>query len=399
MPAEAAAARPQGPVDTIDFSSEEFQTRPWAAYARLRADDPIHWSPVHRCFFVMRYAHALFALESPAFVVDHPFRATRNVLGPTVLDLDGETHARLHGAMAPPLRRTAVESFATRVIEPTVEALLDDLAAAGRADFMKAFAERLPIRIITAFLGVPAGLSDLLSAELAYIVAYVDDPRAHFERALRARDTLLATLRDVATGDAAKAPDTYLGHLMHAHRVEGTLDLDEVLRALLLMLAAGTETSVCAMGNTLRCLLEHPAALAAARRDPALVGGVVRETLRWEPPMHMTLRIACQDVLVGGTLIRKGIPVQVCLASANRDETVYERAAAWEPARRGRAHLSFGAGRHACLGIALAQKELEVVFRLLLRRFTRIEPDGELPPIRGKSFRRPGHLPVRLAAG
>ncbi|HEV2173437.1 MAG TPA: cytochrome P450 [Nitrospira sp.] len=188
-----------------------------------------------------------------------------------------------------------------------------------------------------------------------------------------------------------------MAHLVKDHAEDQLMTYKELLHMILLLLAAGTETTVAAIGNTIVCLLRHPEAIAAARKDLSLVSAIVDESIRWQPPLSTTLRFASRDVEIDGVRIQKGQPIQLCLASTNRDERHYDRADEWDPSRHQEGSLSFGAGRHGCPGFLLAHREIEIVVHALLTRFSSFEPaDHEIPYIQGRIFRRPRSLILRL---
>ena len=125
---------------------------------------------------------------------------------------------------------------------------------------------------------------------------------------------------------------------------------------------------------------------------------MITECLRWEPPLHSILRFAATKLVVDGVTIPHRSPVHLSLASANRDEAHFHAPDVWDPKRAEKRHLTFGAGRHGCLGSTLAEREFGLVFRLLAERCGAIEAEGAIPPIKGHAFRRPARLPLSLRA-
>src|SRR5690606_34807602 len=133
-----------------------------------------------------------------------------------------------------------------------------------------------------------------------------------------------------------------------------------------LLLAAGVETSVCSLSNVLYCLLTHDEWLLESRGNPQVLHDVIRESLRWEPPQHDTVRFTRESTTLGGVPIEKGRALEVILASANRDEERFERPEEFMPHRAEKALLSFGQGPHGCRGRLLATRQLEKIFGRLL---------------------------------
>jgi len=288
-----------------------------------------------------------------------------------------------------------VAANAARLIESAAGELVDRLSDLGIADFVTEFAVQLPIRVIARVLGLPENDCHHLYNALRPIVTYVDNPRAGLAEAVLAKRELEVDLAELL-GRHPVAEGTAIHQLTTTRPGEPQPDPNAVLRTTLLLLFAGTETMSAAISNTFVCLLKHPAVMSAARDDPSILPSLIRESLRWEPPLQIIPRFAVTDIDLDGVTIRRGTSVLLSLASANRDEEHYRSPDLWDPSRPERDLLSFGAGRHVCLGSAMAEKELEVAFRLLLERFDRFEVEGELPPIQGRVFRRPPSLPLRF---
>jgi len=144
-----------------------------------------------------------------------------------------------------------------------------------------------------------------------------------------------------------------------------------------LLLAAGFETTVNLLGSGTELLLRHPAQLAVLREHPALWSNAVEEVLRFESPVQVTARVAQRDTAVLGVPVRAGRMVATMLSGVNRDPAVFTDPHRFDVRRaNAREHLSFSAGRHFCLGAALARIEGEVGLRSLFERF----PDLALAP-------------------
>jgi len=162
------------------------------------------------------------------------------------------------------------------------------------------------------------------------------------------------------------------------------------------MITAGNDTTVTMMAGGLWALLEHPDQCSRLRGDRTLIPSAVEEILRWFNPLHYFRRTATEDVVLGGSAIRKGDKVAMYYTSANRDEDVFADAQSFDITRSPNPQLSFGIGEHFCLGVHLARLEGRIFFEELLNRFPTIELTGD--PVRVRSNLNNGvkRLPVRL---
>jgi len=148
----------------------------------------------------------------------------------------------------------------------------------------------------------------------------------------------------------------------------------ELLSTATLLFIAGFETTMNLVGNGLLALLRNPDQLARMRNDPSLVRTGVEELLRYDGPVHVTARIAKEDVEIGGEIVRKGQQAVAILGAANRDPDQFPDPDRLDVGRTPNRHLGFGGGPHFCLGAALARMEGQIAFDTMLRRL----PDMEL---------------------
>jgi cytochrome P450 len=378
----------------LDLESRAFRADPWPTYAWFREHDPIHWSPRYRSFFLFRYEHIRRSLETENCLVSHPFRATRQALGASLLDLDGDDHRRLRAILSPRFKARATEAFATTAVASVVEASLDRMERSTEVELVRDLAFDVPLRVTLRLLGAPEGDTQRLCAELRPIVDYIDDPRASLAAADAARESLDGYCRNLLRTTLPEA-DTVAGDLVRALDL-GRIDEDEAARLLVMLLAAATETTAAAIANLFACVLARAGLVERVAEDAEFARAVVTETLRWEPPLHSTLRVAGVRFELAGIELQEGTPVQLMLASGNRDPLIYENPDEWKPGRDfPRPLLSFGAGSHHCMGFGLAHAELV----LLLRRFCQRFPECRLlheVATSGRTFRRPAELRALL---
>jgi len=375
----------------LDFGDAAFQSRPWPLYEWYRQHDPVHWSPQAATFFAFGYGHVRHVLVSTEFGAHHPFRKSSRAFGVTVLDKDGEPHRTLRSRIAPPFRRPRSADFVDDAIVPLAKEMVRELVAEGHEDGVQRLAERLPMRIVCRLLGIADSHVEWLREKLRPLVLYVDHAPVSLEAVIQHRRELASFL----VGERElTSPDGLLESLLG----DKELSEAEAVSNLVLVLAAGTETTTAALGNLMLRLATEEGLLSTLKADPHTVPAAVAESLRLDPPLHWTLRFAHRDTKLGGVEIPGGAPVQVCVASANRDPEVFERPESWSLDRVQRpVPLTFGAGRHACLGMALARAELEAVACELAWTSQRLElPDSASAEISGRTFRTVPQLRLRV---
>ena len=376
---------------------QELDADPHPINARLREYEPVSWLPSLDGWLVTRHDLALQAMRDAAtFTVDDPRFSTAQVIGPSMLSLDGDAHDRHRAPFAGPFRPGAVNERFADVARAEALRLADASAAAPdrTAELRRAFAGPMAATIVTRALGLGGDeVADVLrwyDAIVASVTSITagDGPTGEGATAFaNLRERLEGVIADGDQGSllaAAAAADTPLSH-------------DQIASNAAVLLFGGIETTEGTIANALLMLLEHPDALAAARADPARLDGAIDESLRLEPAAAVIDRYATTDVTLGTAQITKGDLVRLSLAAANRDPAVFESPDAFDVTRSRRGNLAFAQGPHVCVGVHLARLEARTAIDALLARLPQLRPDPDRPAtVRGLVFRKPPRLDVRF---
>lgn len=290
---------------------------------------------------------------------------------PSLLAVEPPAHTRYRKLVTRVFTARAVEQLRART-QQIADDLLDDLDQAGPVDLIEAYCGLLPVTVISEILGVPP-------QERATVLALGAAAAPSLDLGLSWR-----VFRNVETGlntfDAwlsrhleslrANPGDNLLSRLITAREDGVGLSERELKATAGLVLAAGFETTVNLLGNGISLLTKHPAQLETLRSSPELWGNAVDEVLRHDPPVLLTGRMCARDTTIAGIPVHRGQLVTTVLAGANRDPSVFEDPAAFDVTRpNARDHVSFGAGRHYCLGAQLARMEGEIGLRTIFDRF------------------------------
>ncbi|GAB1815574.1 cytochrome P450 [Mycobacterium sp. MUNTM1] len=359
--------------DQLDFTSDAFLRNPWPTYRLLRRTAPVSWSERSSAFFVSKHEDVTAALAGKQFVSGFPLRASRRLFGRTGVDSDGPDHREFRKLFAPIFGPGAVRRLQSEILVPAVDDALHEASSFlgartwPSADVIDCLAVRVPYGVITRLMGCPVDDAAWLRSHIVPLSGAIEFPSASLEAALIAKSELTAYLGRLIS-DRGRA-DGPLSILDVAVPRDSPADLAQVGRAILFF-AAGTETSVTAIRHIFRALHEHDVDLGSLV-DDALRRRVIRETLRWDPPSHTVVRYAATDLSLRGVQIPRRSAVLLSLASANRDDEVYADPDVWWPNRTESRTLSFSAGSHSCIGMALALAEFDLLFQRLARLFLR----------------------------
>jgi cytochrome P450 len=371
----------------------EFVADPYPMYHRLRAEDPVHHSPLG--FWVLtRYADVMAMLRDPrlikepiaAFVAARFGMAVPPGLGLSMLDRDPPDHTRLRGLVSKAFTPRALEKLRPG-IQQIVDGLLDEAAGRGSMDLIEEFAYPLPVRVICEMLGVPVQDHERFKAwgldiarGLDAIMLPPDSPVG--QRSVSGRRALAEYFRELIAERRAAPREDMLSALIAAEEAGDTLNEEELLATCILLLVAGHETTVNLIGNGTLALLRHPDQLRKLRESPGLIGTAVEELLRFDGPVQRTARIPSEDITIGGQTIGKGEMVMPFLGAADRDPTQFPDPDRLDISRTDNRHIAFGMGIHFCLGAPLARMEGQIAINTLLARLPRLALATDRPQFR-----------------
>jgi cytochrome P450 len=309
--------------DLDDIFSPAVIADPHAWYARLREHDPIHWNERYQVWFITRYDdvvwmirnHELFSsavikndprppyppVDSADFPLFGPVRKFRSEM---LVEQDRPEHLAHRKVMRGFFTPKAMEAWRP-FIRNAVTELLDQVQPRGRMDVLPDLAAPLPVRIIVEMMGVPPEDREKLR-ELADKLLYLNRGEPHRLRPLtEGIEGLLEYVTPKVNERLQHPRDDFISVLAGGER-QGTLTRHQVLVNTALLLFAGHETTMNLICNGTLAFIRHPEQWAQLRRNPAgMAESATEETLRYDPPVKTTQRIAAQDVERHGKLFRK----------------------------------------------------------------------------------------------
>jgi cytochrome P450 len=392
VPGQDAQRSAEFPVGA-SISLAQLDVAPHPALARLRDQEPVSWLPSLTGWLVTQHDLVVAAMrDAETFTVDDPRFSTAQVVGPSMLSLDGLEHERHRAPFLGPFRASSVAGRFADAATARAQWLVDEMAPAGRAELRRQFAGPMAASIVTEALGLDAGEVNDVRAWYDTIVTSVTEitagnrPTPSGEHAYA---QLSARLRAVtSSGDGSS--------LLSAAAAAGGLTDEQISSNAAVLLFGGIETTEGMIVNAMLHLLASPGRVTAALRDPAALDAAVDESLRLEPSAAVIDRYATADVTLGGARIARGELVRLSISAANRDPAVFPDPDTFDPARPNlRRHVAFAQGPHVCVGVHLARLEARASLEAVLRRLPglRLDPARQAG-VRGLVFRKPPRLDV-----
>jgi cytochrome P450 len=392
---------------TFNPMDPTFVADPYPTYRQLRAEDPVHHSPLG--FWVLtRYDDVVAALRDPrlakeaipAFVAAR-FGAPVPTTALSMLDRDPPDHTRLRSLVSKAFTPRVVEGLRPR-IQQIVDGLLTRAQEKGSMDVIEEFAYPIPVNVICEMLGVPVedheqfkGWSLDIARGLDSILLPLDSEVP--KRSVASRTALANYFRELIAKRRASPRGDLLSALIAAEEAGDKLSENELLATCILILIAGHETTVNLIGNGTLALLRHPDQLRRLRENPALIATAVEELLRFDGPVQRTARIPSEDVVIDGRKIAKGEMVMPFIGAADRDPAQFPDPDRLDIGRNDNRHIAFGWGIHFCLGAPLARVEGQIAINTLVQRLPSLALASDAPQFRESlTLRGLKSLPVTL---
>ncbi len=391
------------------FSSDEINfgdhLDPYATIADLRAQGPIHRGsyrslmglpdalmPDRQFFTLVGGEEVARALADNSAFSNAAYEFNLGVtFGRSISTMDNPEHGRYRRIFERIFMPQTVKAWGESIVGPVVDGLMSRFLPRGEADLVEEFTIRYPFEVIYRQLDLPE--QDVRTFQRLAIgqTDYVNG-----DKAKEASKKLGAYFRQLIERRRA-APGDDLVSLLATTEVEGEYLPEDVLISFLrqLMNAAG-DTTYRGTSILLAALLDNPDQFDEVRADRSLIPAAIEEALRWDGPVVVQLRMAAQDMVIGGVGVPKGSFIDVVAGAANRDPAFYDDPDAFNIHRAKRPHLSFSRGVHICVGRHLAKVEMTRALNAVCDRLHNLRPDPTAPraEIRGSMMRAPRSLPV-----
>ena len=356
---------------------------PYSFYARLRRESPVCQVEPGGVWAISRYDDVVHAFKNPQIFSSAGLRMAtepawlgrHNPISDSLVMMDPPLHGRMRTLVSRAFTLSLinrVESYARDVCERMAAIALEK----RKVDFVSEFALAVPTNLLAILIGFDPALQVHFKRwgdDIGGASAVSPEDTVRMAQVRTSIDEMERYMRTLIKERRSKPRDDLVSELL-AVQVDGErLTDDELVGFLSVLLAAGLETTVFLLANSVRLLAEHPQWMDRLRTTTTLIPGFIEEVLRFEPPAQSTLRLVTTDTEVGGVPLKAGSIALLLVGSALRDEEHYPNADQFNPERGVPTNLAFGHGIHFCLGAALARMEVRVALDTLLAMCSKFE--------------------------
>ncbi len=374
--------------------SEEFGRNPYPILHELRETHPVYWFEPWQSWLFTRHVDAAHILgndnftdvgrpgwdDEPGFETDPP--RTRSLL-----NSEPPEHTALRLTTRQQLTPRAVSEH-EEAVQKFIDGLLDGIEPPTEFDAFERLAAPIPQFAVSRAIGVPAGFAEVLMPKTSsFTIDLLGIPAAcsHAQKIrekipdLPAYPNTIPMVEEVLWGEKANGPAEQYSKALQNIRdavADGSITRDEGIAHVTGVVGAGLDTSKVFAASSIGLLLSHPEELTKLRENPDWIPMALEEVLRYAAPVARIPRRVKEDFEIDGFRIRKGELAMAMVGIANRDPERFEDPDAFKVDRfvgqRVIGHLTFGAGRHLCVGAHVARQEVQILIRTLLERFSDI---------------------------
>ncbi|MCU5473975.1 cytochrome P450 [Bacillus paranthracis] len=382
--------------DGINLASAQFKEDAYEIYKESRKMQPILFvnkTELGAEWLITRYEDALPLLKDNRLKKDPANVFSQDTLN-VFLTVDNSDYLTTHMLNSDPPNHNRLRSLVQKAFTPKMIAqlegriqhiaddLLNEVERKGSLNLVDDYSFPLPIIVISEMLGIPKEDQAKFRIWSHAVIAYPETPEEikETEKQLSEFITYLQYLVDMKR----KEPKEDLVSALILAESEGhKLSARELYSMIMLLIVAGHETTVNLITNTVLALLENPNQLQLLKENPKLIDAAIEEGLRYYSPVEVTTsRWADEPFQIHDRTIEKGDMVVIALASANRDETVFEHPEVYDITRENNRHIAFGHGSHFCLGAPLARLEAKIAITTLFNRMPKLQIKGDREEIK-----------------
>jgi cytochrome P450 len=368
----------------IDYDpfSDAVMRDPWPFYAELRREAPVFYLEKYDTWFLSRYEDIRESTKNDVFTVERGVTPEMVMLkappppDPVFSMLDMPRQRDYRRMLVPRYTKNAVKRMDEHV-RALARELLEPLAARGRFDVYRDFADPLATLVIAELIGLPREEALPMRAQVARYFERKPGQIGTTPENDAARIQLMTRIAEIVAArmqDEDQSGDDHISVMVRTEAEGKPLSLPSIVAAVYTMLVTGAEVVPLSVANTALYLWSHPDQRQELVGNPELVHHAYAESLRYDQPTNLLGRFVKDPVEIRGQSLAPGQGVMFLWASGNRDENEFERADEFDISRRPRHTLSFGHGTHKCIGEHLGMLE----GRILLEELLALAPDYEV---------------------
>ncbi len=377
--------------ETFDPAERSQQIDPFSWIAPARTEAPVFYSERYKVWVITRHKDIEYILKNPEiFTVEFMFQPMAAIAPEAQAMMENMPPARV-ALEAPPqdhkrLRKPFTQYFNRRTlaewekfIDEKANELVDGFYDEGSIDFVEKFAKRLPAKVIAKMVGIPDNELDRVHRWAEAFVFMINSLDASAEQQVNAAKSIMEFgkyIQEKLETINVDKDEGFMAHLLRYHLEDpAQMSKPELVKALMSSIPAGYQTTMVTFVMGMKTLLEHPGFVSELKKDESLFETSIDEILRYQAGLIFWRRTTKKQVEISGVSIPEGQTLFLHLASAGRDDEIFENPDILMSGRQNaHEHLVFGTGPHRCSGDYLAKMQLAIAYKTLFTRLPNLQP-------------------------
>jgi cytochrome P450 len=371
----------------MDFFDKSFYNEPYEKFKYLRLNEPICKDEKTNTYVLTKHEDILFAFRNPEIFTSSLGARANSIPQPFMIDCDDPEHRVQRSIVERAFTPKKMQEYEEWIRE-FVRSSLKECEVGKSFDIVQTLLQPLPVWVIGRILGIPESDYELLQKWGEAMVEGADGWENVTDEVVQAVLDWFEYFDKYAKSKSGEGSDI-VSALLNAHIKEGKITYEQAQANSLALLVGGNETARYLLTNSLHSILTHYSCWEEIVSDPSSIPRIVEECVRFSTPVMSSIRYTTMDVRVSESVIPKGAQVMLMLASANRDEDIFEWPDVFLPARKHSQNVGFGFGIHYCIGASLAKMQLRIVLEEMSKMYPKATINNEVAArMKASSFLR-----------
>lgn len=384
-------------IEQFSVYSKEYLQNRYYYYEQMRNNDPVYWNEEMKAWFITRYEDISKNLPGDKFISstviknkmsnlsegeDQHFKDIIDIIQTWMVYNDRPIHTQLRGHMNRAFLAEEIKLI-TPEINKIISSIIDKVVEnnATSFDFVEEIAHPIPAMVLCKMLGIPGDevekfikwSDDIALFMQNFVVSHVPSKEISEQVRGSVKEIYAYISQAIADRRKEKKNDLLSRLISDTPGVDGELTDEQLIAQTMHLIFGGHKIPQFVLCNTLHLLFKNRNILDMLKKDISLLPKVLDETMRLEGPIQYIVRHAAEDIELHGQRIRKDDSVYFFLASAGRDERVFENPETMDINRTGFRHIAFGGGYHTCIAAAFARAEIVEILKEVITRFPNID--------------------------
>lgn len=360
----------------MDFFDKSFYKEPYEKFKYLRLNEPVCKDERTNTYVLTKHEDILFAFRNPEIFTSSLGARANSIPQPFMIDCDDPEHRVQRSIVEKAFTPKKMQEY-EQWTRDFVHTSLEECEVSKSFDIVQALLQPLPVWVIGKILGIPESDYQLLQKWGEAMVEGADGWENVTDEVVQAVLDWFEYFDKYAKSKTGEGSDI-VSALLNAHINEGKITYEQAQANSLALLVGGNETARYLLTNSLYSILTNYSCWEEIVLNPSSIPRIIEECVRFSTPVMSSIRYTTMDVRVSESVIPKGAQVMLMLASANRDEDVFEWPDVFLTARKNNQHVGFGFGIHYCIGASLAKMQLRIVLEEMSKMYPKATINNEV---------------------